>query len=345
MPLQKAFVFGGRQEHLTAKEFAAIAHVDHVYKGGFDSPEEREYLVELAHVNVTATPIAPTRLEDMLSRRAFSVRHEGSVCIDPFVADVIERAKQCVMLHLYPERPGQKRDLRDFFRIVRDVAQLIDGSFEFSGTYYDQELEILARPPMPELDTPRPPDAMSVARRALILCAARKNADLINQEGRGISRPLIELQEWTFRVLGEELSPPEREYFKLGPATWGIHARLDYRDRFEAVPILTWALGLTKLAKADQPADATLSETLGLNADSPAALEKPSLRPLSEIESLRQQMEELDDRLARADFSSDDEEKRYACDTIFRERRRAVRWLLGLAPSYAEASSRPFGAP
>jgi len=84
-------------------------------------------------------------------------------------------------------------------------------------------------------------------------------------------------------------------------------------------------------------------DELGLFEELPAIVKHAKLRPEEEIARLRIAMEDHDRNVAQLKREVRwDVEDPFALDTLHGERRRAVRWLLGVAPSYADASPEPF---
>jgi len=82
---------------------------------------------------------------------------------------------------------------------------------------------------------------------------------------------------------------------------------------------------------------------LGLYQELPAVVKHAKLRPEEEIARLRVAMEDHERNVAQLKREKRwDLENRFALDTLLRERRRALRWLLGVARSYADASPDEF---
>ena len=279
--------------------------------------------------------------DDLLPSRVGSEAFESisSVWTHPWVGDDIAKATHMIVFR--SERPFEQVDLRI---LVGGVGDALDGTTKLEGRY-QRGWHVIARPRRPERKEPLAPHARQVAQRALIHAAIRRKANAMwrGEPGEG-GLMALRMCEWMDTgILREELSEEEHDFLCTLPVGLDLYANIRMNGRVEGLPILAWALGLAPLPRFDEPVAESLFDSLGLFDELPAIVKHAKLRPEEEIARLRIAMADFDRNLVQSErdrqltIGEKIDKERY-----HHERRRAVRWLLGVAPSYGDASPEPF---
>ena len=145
---------------------------------------------------------------------------------------------------------------------------------------------------LPNEDSPPPPTADRVARRALALAAVSARA-LLEQEDPadpGVEQTRRRILDWVQATgFGDELEPDEWELLQHPLRSLPHQQVVDATWRLEGLAVLAWALGRYDLPPHDQPADpGKLLPAVGiLSAEhARALLAEPFLRPAPELKAL-----------------------------------------------------------
>jgi len=142
-----------------------------------------------------------------------------------------------------------------------------------------------------EHQEPLPPDAITVARRALVLATVSCRGFIDKDQADGARDLAKNSKDWLYALgLDEELSTWER---KILSTEWGT---LEERDRVnaswlsEALVVLAWALGRIEMPAFDEQCEPSeIANALGfLQPSSETVLSEPTLRSTNELNDYNQ---------------------------------------------------------
>ncbi len=208
-----------------------------------------------------------------------------------------------------PDAPTPTDASNPLHQLIRDIAAHLDGVFFLPGYLLDSKALVLAGPegardpaailpaiPEPD-DLPQappcaPPEALRVARSALVLGAITARA-LTEREPnpQGMDGVRQGFRSWLSDVgLDDEIEPHERDFLALDSRP-DERALTDAVWRSEGLAVLCWALQLTDLPPPDELAKPPeLWQLLGVLQDpaqARAVLQGASLRPRSELDAMQ----------------------------------------------------------
>ncbi len=343
-------VVAKRADPLTIPELVAVSGVTGVCFGAFtQGSDASELLVPMEAGNVTAFLVPGSRLERSLDFLAFGVEQDSNF-EDPCFPDDFDRMKQVVKMTLYPRDASGSTA---FSSIARGLAAMLGGFYEIEGAYFTPEGGTLAVPKRNRRSKPAPPSAVRVAKRALILSAlADQRRAWDTHDVETSVRSMVRVQRWIVSTgIGDELTPAEKEFVELLPATLKLRAWLRAEMEFEAVSVFAWALGLTPKPSPTERAAPALAMQLGLFEAAPALLKSATLRPVEEIAVFVAEHEAREvkamEALARVPPAVSLDPRRAKTPFEEGERRmiagvwhRAIEWLMGYSTSWADAAER-----
>ncbi|MFO0597518.1 MAG: DUF4272 domain-containing protein [Myxococcaceae bacterium] len=187
-------------------------------------------------------------------------------------------------LEVSPDFDEQGRAMR----VVSGIVDAADGLFFFDGELFASggRALLLGGEPL------EPPSAERVKLRAQVLLALSMRGLLDQDAGTPNEAKAEELRQqlhdWCEGELLDELETEERVFLATPIGQVPPQLVIDAVWRAEGAQVLLWALGARALPAHDaQEHPYTVAREAGVMAKAPAALERPKLRPLQELEAMR----------------------------------------------------------